>query len=269
MKNLFLELSSKQLRNVCGIYLLKIDTHLYVGSSKSLYSRLCEHRRDLKNNNHNNSQLLRCYNKYNDVYFDILELCDHDVRIEREKMWISKLKADLNQQDPVTKELSHASKLKISASLKDAYRTGRKSKPMGQPIESYDFTGTFIKEYKDVYEASAELKYNVHTIQIAASKYYAGRTCGLHRFRYKNSKVSPKKFIFTNTNKVTSKFDFIITEPDGTICNIKAGIKNINEAILQQLFKGNYTFTISGIPKSPLNRVNCLETPAEGNQQPS
>lgn len=269
MKNLFYELSSKELRGKAGIYLIKIAIHTYVGSSKSLYDRLNEHRGDLKKNQHSNNVLQRCYNKYNEVYYKILEFCAPDIRIIREKYWIDFLKTDLNQQDPILRTLSKKSKQQISESLKEAYRTGRKIKPIGQPIELYDLEGNFIQEFKDVHEASKETGYSTHMIQVAAARYYSGRTCGFRRFRYKYSKVKPKKFNFTNTNKLISKFTFFIIEPDGTKIKVPMGIKHINETILQQFFKGNFTFTITGIPKSPLNCVNCLETPEEGNQQPS
>jgi len=270
MKNLFFELSSKELGKISGIYLLQIGTHKYVGSSKSLYARLAEHRTDLTHETHSNKAMLRCYKKYNEVLYEILEFCAPEIRIEREAFWIKELNTDLNQQDPVLKTLSESSKQKISKSLKEGYATGRIKKiSVFQPVEMYDIEGNFLQEFPSAIKAAEQLGVSSHTVQIAASKYYAGRTCGFFRFRYKYSKVPPQKFKYTNTNKLVSKFDFVIIEPNGTIIPIKMGIKYVNDAILQQLFKGNLEFTIKGIPKVPVKPHELLEQPEAVNQQPS
>lgn len=272
MKNLFNDLSSKELKNKCGIYLINIMDHYYVGSSKSLYSRLSEHRGDLKTGKHNNTYLRNAYIKYgiDRTWYKIIEFCEPEIRIKREKFWIKELNAQMNMQDPVTKELSQSSRDKISTSLKKAYKTGKKIKPVGQSIEMYDLSGKFLQEFPSAELAAESMKMNTHTIQIAASKYYAGRTCGFYRFRYKSSKVLPRKFTYSNTNKLVSKFNFLIIEPDGNEISVKLGIKNINNAVLEQLFKGNLEFKIKGIPKVPVKQGELLENPQSvDNQQPS
>ena len=55
----FFTLSSKELGKKSGIYKLKNGGHIYIGSSKNLYSRLIEHRTDLIKQNHTNSFLSR------------------------------------------------------------------------------------------------------------------------------------------------------------------------------------------------------------------
>lgn len=254
MKNLFFELSSKELKDTCGIYVINIGPHKYVGSSKSLYARLNEHRVDLSKNDHSNEFMQRAFNKYYPefVLFYITEYCNEKDRIQKEKYWIDYLKADMNLQDPVTKELSKRSRQKISTSLKKAYATGKRDKPVGQPIEVYDIYGNFKEEYESAKVAAETLKMNEHTIQIAANKYYAGRVCGLLRFRYKYSKVKPKKFDNINYQKFTAKFKYTIIEPNGKVVSINAGIKHVNKAILEQLLKGNLEFIIKADPRSPL-----------------
>lgn len=75
------------LKNKSGIYKLSIGGHIYVGSSKDLYSRLKEHRSDLKYQKHNNTFLQNVFNKdgIDNLDFEILEYCEPDIRIEREK----------------------------------------------------------------------------------------------------------------------------------------------------------------------------------------
>lgn len=82
----FNTLKSKDLSFKSGIYKLSAGGHIYVGSSKNLYSRLAEHRTDLKLNRHSNQFLQNVYNKsdINDFRIDIIEFCNPDIRIERE-----------------------------------------------------------------------------------------------------------------------------------------------------------------------------------------
>lgn len=60
---------------------------MYIGSSKSLYSRLIEHRTDLLKNKHPNDFLQKVSNKYGiqNINVEILEFCDPQIRINREK----------------------------------------------------------------------------------------------------------------------------------------------------------------------------------------
>ena len=60
-KLLCFDLSSKELQNKCGIYIISCNDHTYIGSSKSLYSRLLEHRNDLLNNKQKQEQIQKDY----------------------------------------------------------------------------------------------------------------------------------------------------------------------------------------------------------------
>jgi hypothetical protein len=250
MKNLFTELSTKNLKNKCGIYIIKCKEHLYVGSSKSLWSRLYEHRYDMKNAIHSNPYIQKCFLKYGEqeIFFDILEYCTSDIRIEREAYYIEKLKTTMNLQDPVTKILSKESREKISKSLKESYIKGKHKKPDKKPVEMYDLHGNYIKDFTNCEEAAKELGVSTHHIQVTASKYYEGRVCGIKRFRYKDSKVSPQKFSFVRPQVVTKYFDLFIVEPTGEEVSIKKGIKNINQMLVDQLIKGKKEIVIRAKP---------------------
>lgn len=90
IKTKILNLSSKDLRGRSGIYILHCKTRSYVGSSKSLYDRLLEHRERLFGNKHSNDFLQKAFNKYgvNEFEYQILEYCNPENRIEREKYYI-------------------------------------------------------------------------------------------------------------------------------------------------------------------------------------
>lgn len=54
----------KDLKGKTGVYLILIGPHKYVGSSKNLYKRLCDHRAKLNRNAHENSYIQNAWNKY-------------------------------------------------------------------------------------------------------------------------------------------------------------------------------------------------------------
>ena len=64
MKTKILQLSSKDLRGKSGVYIISCNNRYYVGSSKSLYDRLLEHRIKLVNKYHSNDFMQKVCNKY-------------------------------------------------------------------------------------------------------------------------------------------------------------------------------------------------------------
>lgn len=250
MKNLFKDLKTKDLKNKCGIYIIQCKEHIYVGSSKSLWSRLYEHRYDMKNNIHANSYLQNCFNKHGEteIYFKILEFCEPVNRIEREAYYIKELKSTMNVQDPVTKVLSKESREKISKSLKKSYANNQHKKPDKKSVEMYDLAGDFIKDFINCEEAAKELGVSTHHIQVTASKYYEGKVCGINRFRYKDSKILPQKFNYIRPQVITKYFDLFIVEPTGEETLVKKGIKNINQMLVDQLIKGKREIVLKAKP---------------------
>jgi len=99
-----------------GIYLLKINSRLYVGSSKSLNKRLSQHYRKMKAGNHENKFIQRLVNKYsiNSVLFSVLENCKIEELLVREKYWIDTLSPELNfKLDPTTQNNSLSQSKKV------------------------------------------------------------------------------------------------------------------------------------------------------------
>ena len=82
----FNDLNFKKLSNKSGIYKLSAGGHIYIGSSKNLYQRLCEHKNDLIKHKHSNNFLQKVFDKEGIQNFkiDIIEFCDYKIRIERE-----------------------------------------------------------------------------------------------------------------------------------------------------------------------------------------
>lgn len=79
-----------------GIYkiLSKVNNRFYIGSSKNIEKRWKRHLSNLRNNNHVNQHLQRCYNKYgkDNFIFEIIELCDEEELLIREQYYLDYLK---------------------------------------------------------------------------------------------------------------------------------------------------------------------------------
>lgn len=82
----FFELRHEDISKKSGIYKISTDNHIYIGSSKNLYSRLMEHRIDLINGKHSNQFLQRVCDKYGieNLRIDIIEFCEPEIRLQRE-----------------------------------------------------------------------------------------------------------------------------------------------------------------------------------------
>lgn len=84
-----------------GIYKLYFEqnpNHFYIGSSNNIENRWREHKRQLKNNTHDNSILLRAVNKYEycNLKTEIIEECAKDFLFIREQYYIDNLKPAYN-----------------------------------------------------------------------------------------------------------------------------------------------------------------------------
>lgn len=203
-------LSSKALLKKTGIYKLSCGGHLYIGSSKSLYSRLNEHKADLLNNRHSNDFLQKVSNKYGieNIKVEIIEFCDPKDRINREKYWIDYYKSDMNLQDPITNELSDYSKNKLSNSIKQGRLVGKyKTRFDLCEVEQYNYFGEFMCKYKNKEEAAKRLNIPKKIVQKIACGYKKGVCWMGIRLRYSNSNVPVQEFKI-NPQYIGRYFDF-------------------------------------------------------------
>lgn len=82
-----------------GIYKISIGNHFYIGSASSkqgFCGRWSKHLAQLRNGGHFNPILQNCYNKYDEIKFEVLELCDPKACIEREQYYVDTLNPDIN-----------------------------------------------------------------------------------------------------------------------------------------------------------------------------
>ena len=82
---------------VCGVYKITntVNCKLYIGSSVEIGKRICQHKADLRNNNHHSKHLQNAWNKYgeNMFKFEIVEVHEdgRDSLREREQWYIDQL----------------------------------------------------------------------------------------------------------------------------------------------------------------------------------
>lgn len=73
-----------------GIYAINVNNKYYVGSAINLKVRRHSHKKKLNNNYHPNIHLQRAYNKYQNFEFIVLEYCEIEILLERERYWIDR-----------------------------------------------------------------------------------------------------------------------------------------------------------------------------------
>ena len=225
----FNTLSSKQLGHCSGVYKISLNEHVYIGSSKNLYSRLYEHRTDLFYRRHSNEFLQKVCNKYGIENFviDIIEFCEPDIRIQREKYWIDFYKSDMNLQDPISHTLSESSKQKLSKSVQKGLKEGKyKKKYDFATIECYDYFGNFIREFSSKEEAATGCNISTKDVQTCLSGYKKGTSVKGYRFRYSCSKVPIQSFDNIRPHEVGRYFDFYYIDENGNQVKAFSSVKD-------------------------------------------
>ena len=112
---------------VSGIYRIDVGNgRFYIGSSVDLAQRKKSHLRNLKQSNHRNFRMQRCWNKYNFFEFTVLEYCPVESLLIREQQYLDKYKHDekniniaLSASNPMLgRKHSHEARLKIAKANK-------------------------------------------------------------------------------------------------------------------------------------------------------
>lgn len=248
-----LDLSAKALKSKCGVYLIECQHHMYVGSSKNLYYRLLEHKRDLINGCHSNSFMQKACNKYsiNLITYSILEECAPEIRCIKEKEWMNKLNPDLNLQiDPILKTLSKHSRKKIGESVLKGRAEGKyKTKYDFCEVEHYDYLGNVVTTYLNKVDAAEKLGITKKLVQDLASGYKKGLVWKGIRLRYKNSSVPPQQFPI-NPQYIGKHYDFYHETTEGDKFAFST-IKEVWAFLSKQVTQGNTYITIKIKKKDP------------------
>ena len=118
-------------------------------------------------------------------------------------------------QDPQSHELSQASKIKLSNSIKLGKENGKyKTKYDYCKIEMYDYYGNYIKTFSNKDDAITSLKLSKKKIQRLISGYRKGVCINGIRLRASISKVPVLKFK-PNNQHIGNHFVFFFKDSDG------------------------------------------------------
>lgn len=153
MKDITKQTLKKHL-NVPGIYYIQIDTKDYIGSSTSIGHRLKHHLWALKSERHHNRTMQNYWNKYQTIKFKVLEICNPDILIEREKHYIDILEPYMNHiLDPIKLTRDDTYKKRLSESMKKAYAEGLEPHNK-QEVHMYNLKGHYLKTFSSITEAA-------------------------------------------------------------------------------------------------------------------
>lgn len=243
-----MELLSTEFKKVWGVYKIycKTSKKSYYGSSKNLYKRIVDHRRELRKNIHCNLKLQNAWNKYGEDSFvvtvvEILQVKDQRQLRDRETYYIQKYKTHIRGYNICSigsgtseADFTEERKKHISESLKG--RTAHnKGVPMseeqkallkkvnrekrGKKVDIYKVTGEFI-ETLDSIKAVTE-KYNVtkSTVSLSCQGKKNNKTYIFlyHGESFKNNNYSKNTYfgnvafeVWNNSNQKLGKFKFAL-----------------------------------------------------------
>ena len=213
---------------ITGIYIITniVNGKVYVGSAKSIFSRMACHKYRLSKNKHTNKHLQSSYNKYggHNFKFDVLELTDVDKKIiqEREEFYIN-IYGSNNKKFGYNKRINCETNAGIKASCESRKRMSISHMGINQSEDTKRKIAVSL--YKEVYKIapdgiivckydsiiSASLENNLPKQNISmccrgkishAGGYY-WTFINLYDASYKFGKITrtykQKKFIYKNT----------------------------------------------------------------------
>lgn len=141
-----------------GIYIIlnTINNKAYIGASIDTYNRLCYHKVDLRNNNHDNIHLQFAYNKYgeNNFEFDILENCDKEFIFSQENYWCNLLNTHNRNFGYNIDPTCPYRKIAVS----DETKKRMSEKAEKRPVYVYTIYGEYFTKFDDLYKCGNYFK---------------------------------------------------------------------------------------------------------------
>lgn len=152
------------MKKQCGVYIIenKIDKKVYIGASRNMYDRLCQHKWHLRKNIHPNDHLQKAFNKYGEsvFVFDFLEECEEKYIFSQENYWCNLLNShdrkygyNVDPTNPVGKsKISEETKLKMSKSASKRF------------IQCYTVYGDYYDSFTDLYKCAEHFETHASNI---------------------------------------------------------------------------------------------------------
>lgn len=235
----------KSLEKVIGIYKISCNEKIYIGSSTSIGHRLKHHLWALNTLNHHNRTVQNLFNKYgiNAFKISVLEECDAEVLIDREKYYIDTLKPYMNHiLNPQKIERDNEYRRRLSESLKKAYSNGLRPHN-DKPVYQYLISGDYLKSFNTATEAALSL---LKSDPSAICMCCRNESYTAYGFRWSYNKyeslpkLNKKKYLSTNVQQLDLDGNFIRDWDSITDVVKELGIFNISRAIAKNLTAGGY-----------------------------
>lgn len=204
----------------CGIYLIRntVNNKVYIGKSKNIYKRICQHISDLNKNDFKkeNSYLIHSWNKYgrNSFEYIILEYLElnETVLSKRELYWMKVFKS-LNKNfgynlrsDSNTKMITHKeTSKKISERLKKEWLNGVRDNHSKKLSDNWKIN----PERKSIQSKIMSKSLTKYNYNIFDNNMNFIECCNYKRLVQLNLKNVIATFLKKKTNKVNFKNFFI------------------------------------------------------------
>jgi hypothetical protein len=230
MKDMKLE-NITEFLNVPGIYQIKIKEKDYIGSSVSIGHRLKHHLWALKSKKHHNRTMQNCWNKYQHANFEMLERCESNILIEREKHYIDTLSPYMNHiLNPQKIIRSEIYRQKLSQGLKKAYANGLEPHNK-QEVHMYSLIGRYIKTFSSITAAGDYFKSGPTGICAVLN----GRTSSAQKHLWSTEKLDKiqipnKNYVIKSVSQCTLENTFIKKWNSIKVAQTKLNINNIHRA---------------------------------------
>lgn len=253
-----------------GIYCIENtkNNKIYIGSSKNLYNRLSAHKCALNKNRHQNIKLQKSWNKHGSDNFIcyVIEFCNPDILTTREQYYIDTLKPSYNiTLDVIRNSLSEESRIKISKTLKEKYKSGEIKLTRFTPIDVYNTKGEYLNSYETIKSCSIEL--NVHESSIIRVLDKTHKQCKGFIFTYRGD-LPDLSSGFSNYGRSLRKGKvFNSRSKKITILDLETGIylEFLSMADMSKSLNINYStvshFIKRSICKVYKNRYKLIESP--------
>ena len=243
MKTITIE-NCKKLLGTSGIYQIKIHDKYYVGSSTSIGHRLKHHQWALTTKQHHNRTMQNLFNKYGNenTFFEVIECCEPDLLIHREKYFIDERKPYMNHiLDPQKIVRDETYRQRLSEGLKKAYAKGLRPHN-DKPIHMYDMDGKYLQTFNTCTKAAIKLgKTDPTSICMCAR----GDNYTAYKYRWSFEKVDLlpsfcKKYEYKPIIQLTLTGDLIREWNSMKEAEVTLGIANISRAALKNRTAGGY-----------------------------
>jgi len=217
-----------------GIYAIsnKVNNKIYIGSSRNIHVRICEHVSDLKKGIHKNIYLQNSWKKYGKNNFEliVIELCAVAILLLKEQYWIDhyisydRKKGYNLQKDAKRHYVCEETKQKLRKKflgknnprygVKGCTRNNEQLKRHGEscskPIIKCELDGKEICSYKSVKFAAEQNELNGSNIVTCLKG--RSNTCGGYKWKYAivDDRVNKSEIINANVDKISKNQSKIV-----------------------------------------------------------